>query len=201
MKASGIILAGGRSSRMGRDKSLIVYGQRTLIERTADELRRVVDDLVIASNHTSKYNIPGAIEVPDIYPGMGPLAGMHAGLKRVEHQYAFVISCDLPMFKAELAAFLLELSPSYDVVVPCLNGYFEPLCAVYSKSCIGPIESCLKAGVRRIIAFYPQVRVLPVGKEEIAKIGDPEELFYNLNTPADYWLLLGRRKNTKKGER
>ncbi|MGB9791026.1 MAG: molybdenum cofactor guanylyltransferase [Thermacetogeniaceae bacterium] len=192
MEASGIILAGGSSSRMGRDKSLIVYEQQTLIERTVNELQRVVDDLVIASNHTSRYNIPGTVEVPDVYPGMGPLAGIHAGLKRVKHHYAFVISCDLPLFKAELAAYLLELSPGYDVVVPQLDGYFEPLCAVYSKNCIDPIETCLKAGEKKIITFYPQVRVLPVGREEIERIGNPEELFYNLNTPEDYRLLLGR---------
>ncbi|NPV30080.1 MAG: molybdenum cofactor guanylyltransferase [Firmicutes bacterium] len=195
MKASGIILAGGCSSRMGRDKSLMVYNRQTLIERTVNELRKVVEDIVIASNHTSKYNISGVVEVPDLYPGMGPLAGMHAGLKQIKHQYAFIISCDMPLFRAELAKYLLDLSPGYDVVVPQLNNYLEPLCAVYSKGCIEPIESCLKAGLRKIILFYSQVRVLPVGREEIEKIGNPEELFYNLNTPEDYRSLLMRRQN------
>jgi len=196
MKASGIILAGGSSSRMGRDKSLMVYNQQTLIERTVNELRKVVDEIVIASNNTSKYGIPGVIEVPDLYPGMGPLAGIHAGLKQIKHQYAFVISCDMPLFRAELAKYLLELSPGYDVVVPQINEYHEPLCAVYSKNCIEPMENCLKAGVKKIYLFYPQVRILMVGREEIEKIGVPEELFYNLNTPEDYRLLLMRHQTS-----
>ncbi|MFY9139768.1 MAG: molybdenum cofactor guanylyltransferase [Thermacetogeniaceae bacterium] len=200
MKASGIILAGGRSSRMGKDKSLMMYEQQTLIERTVNELKKVVDEIIIASNSTSKYGIPGVIEVPDIYPGMGPLAGIHAGLKRVKHQYAFVIGCDMPLFKAELAKFLLELCPGYDVVVPQIDGSGEPLCAVYSKSCIEPIENCLKDGLRSVTLFHHLVRVLPVGREQIEKIGSPKELFCNLNTPEDYKLLLERRSNTDKSE-
>ncbi|AFV10396.1 molybdopterin-guanine dinucleotide biosynthesis protein A [Thermacetogenium phaeum DSM 12270] len=195
MEASGIILAGGCSSRMGTDKSLMVYERQTLIERTVNELRKVVNEIVIASNNTSKYSIPGVVEVPDLYPGMGPLAGIHAGLKRVKHQYAFVIGCDMPLFKAELAKYLLEICPGYDVVVPQIDGYGEPLCAVYSKGCIEPIENCLKAGLRTVIMFYPQVRVLTVGRDEIERIGNPEELFYNLNTPEDYWSLM-MRQNT-----
>ncbi len=200
MKASGIILAGGSSSRMGRDKSLMVYNQQTLIERTVNELRKVVDEIVIASNNTSKYSIPGVIEVPDLYPGMGPLAGIHAGLKQIKHRYAFVISCDMPLFRARLAEYLLERCAGYDVVVTQINGYLEPLCAVYSKECLEPIESCLKAGVRKIILFFPQVRVLTIGHREIENIGNPEELFYNLNTPEDYRLLLERRQSRQKGQ-
>ena len=146
MEASGIILAGGNSSRMGRDKSLLKYNHQTLIELTVKELQKVVEDIIIASNHTSKYNIPGITEVPDLYPGTGPLAGMHSGLQHIKHRYAFIVSCDMPLFSADLAKYLLELSPGYDVVVPNINGYQEPLCAVYSKKCIDIIEGCLKAG-------------------------------------------------------
>lgn len=193
MEASGIILAGGLSSRMGRDKSLLVYNQKPIIERTVEELRKVVDEIIIASNHTSKYNIPGTVEVLDEYPGIGPLAGLHAGLKRIKNHYAFVISCDMPLFKAELAEYLLKISPGYDAVVPQIDGEWEPLCAVYSKGCIEAIEKCLTAGIKKIINFYPDVRLLIVGREEIQRFGDPKELFYNLNTPEDYRFLLERQ--------
>lgn len=194
MEASGIILAGGASSRMGRDKSLMVIDQQTLIERTVNELRKVTQEIVIASNSAAKYRIPGIEEVPDIFPGRGPLAGIHAGLKKVTYEYTFVISCDMPMFKAEVAQYLLERSPGYDVVVPRIYEHLEPLYAVYSKTCLKHIEACLKAGITKVIEFYPMVKVLTVTQEDFEKFGNPEELFYNLNTPADYMGLVVRKQ-------
>lgn len=189
MEASGIILAGGRSSRMGGDKTLMSYQQETLIERTVKEMKKVADEIIISSNHTAKYGIPGTVEVADIYPGMGPLGGIHAGLLASSKPHAFVVACDMPLFKAELAFYLLERCMAYDVVVPTTRGRWEPLCAVYSRKCIKPIEEHLQAGIRTAYEFYDQVRVLKVSEAQLDKIGQPEEMFYNLNTPEDYKTL------------
>lgn len=193
MGISGIILAGGQSMRMGRDKTLMTYNNETLVEHTVKEMGKFADEIIIASNNTNKYNLPGIIEVPDIYQGMGPLAGIHAGLIRAKFNYAFVASCDMPLFSAELAAFLLGRCEGYDVVVPDLGEYSEPLCAVYSKECLGPIEKCLKNNIRKVIKFYPDVKVLKVSKKEFDFLGEAERLFFNLNTPEDYRVLLGRK--------
>jgi molybdopterin-guanine dinucleotide biosynthesis protein A len=185
MAVSGIILAGGRSSRMGRDKTLLSFNNETLIERTLKKLAGVVDEIIIASNHTAKYNFSGVKEVPDHYPGLGPLAGLHAGLLAAQYQYAFVISCDMPLFTGELARYLLGRRSGYDVIAPEIRQRWEPLCAVYSRSCIGPIEQCLQAGVSQVYQFYPEVRVLKIAERELQSVGNLEELFCNLNTPGD----------------
>lgn len=192
MQVSGIILAGGLSSRLGRDKTLLSFNNETLIERTIRVLRDVVDEIIIASNHTSKYNLPGMVEVPDTFPGMGPLGGMHAGLMTAKHEHAFVISSDMPFFSGELVRFLLERRGGYDVVVPEIKKRWEPLCAVYSKSCVGHIEKCLYSNVKQVYQFYQHVNVLKVGEGELAQVGRLEEMFYNLNTPEDYGIVMQR---------
>ncbi|TWH45633.1 molybdenum cofactor guanylyltransferase [Sporomusa sp. KB1] len=194
MAVSGIILAGGRSSRMGRDKTLLVFKNETLIERTVRKLQNFVDEVIIASNHTAKYNLPGIVEVPDSYPGMGPLGGMQAGLMAAQHQYSFIVSCDMPFFTEELARYLLERRAGCDVVVPEIGNRLEPLCAVYSRNCIKPIEKCLQAGVSQVFRFYPDVRVCKIVESDLRQVGDPKEIFCNLNTPEDLSYLGGSDK-------
>ncbi len=189
MAVSGIVLAGGLSSRMGRDKTLLLYNNETLIQRTVRKLQTVVDEIIIASNNTAKYNIPGIIEIPDTYSGMGPLGGMHAGLSACKHNYAFVVSCDMPLFSEDLAIYLLDHRQGFDVVIPEIHNRLEPLCAVYSTTCIKPIERCLQAGISKVIDFYPEVRVNRIGENKLCPIGNVGEMFYNLNTPQDLYNL------------
>jgi molybdopterin-guanine dinucleotide biosynthesis protein A len=186
MKTAGIILAGGLSSRMGRDKSLLEIGDETLIERTVNKVRRFAAEIVIASNSTDKYGLAGTVEVADEYVGMGPLAGIHVGLMAIKAQYAFVVSCDMPFFTVELAEYLISRAEGYDVVVPEIGKKWEPLCAVYSKNCIRPIENCLKSSVRRVYEFYKDVKLLKIDEPELRQVGDLGEMFCNLNTPEDW---------------
>lgn len=197
MGISGIILAGGQSVRMGQDKTLMTYNNETLVEHTIKEMQKVADEIIIASNDRNKYNLPGLIEVPDIFPAMGPLGGMHAGLTAAKNNYAFVVSCDMPLFSSKLASFLLERRQEYDVVVPELRDYLEPLCAVYSRNCLGAIEKCLRADIKQVFQFYPDVKVLKVSGQELSNLGKAEELFFNLNTPEDYQVLLHGKKQRR----
>lgn len=196
MAVSGIILAGGRSSRMGQDKTLMSIETQTLIERTVKELGKVTDEIIIASNQSNKYNLPGTFEVPDIFTGYGPLGGIHAGLKAASHPYSFIVAGDMPLFSADLAEYLLNRADEgYDVIAPEVNGSWEPLCAVYSRSCLQAIEQYLAAGIRQVFQFYKNVRVLKIGEQELAGIGKAGDVFYNLNTPEDYETLLAMRKH------
>ncbi|HWQ76077.1 MAG TPA: molybdenum cofactor guanylyltransferase [Syntrophomonas sp.] len=195
MEASGIILAGGRSSRMGRDKTLMPVEAETMIERTVRELRQVTGEIIIASNQNEKYNLPDTLEVPDIFPGHGPLGGIHAGLKASHYPYAFVVAGDMPLFTADLAAyFLTRAQAGFDVVAPQISGSWEPLCAVYARSCLPAIERHLAAGIRQVFQFYKEVRVLKIDEQELDAIGKTGESFYNLNTPEDYQALLDRQQ-------
>jgi molybdopterin-guanine dinucleotide biosynthesis protein A len=105
----------------------------------------------------------------------------------------------MPLFSARLAEYLLERSPGYDVVVPRINNYWEPMCAVYSKACIDPIEKRLLSGARKVMAFYADVRVLEIAQDEIEAIGRLEDLFYNMNTPEDYQSFLRRMAQSEPG--
>lgn len=189
MGISGIILAGGRSSRMGRDKTLLLYDNETLIQRTVRTMQTFVDEIIVASNATEKYNLPGIVEVPDIYPGMGPLGGIHTGLLAAKHQHSFIVSCDMPFFTAKLAKYLLERRSGFDVVVPEIKRRLEPLCAVYSRNCIKPIERCMQAGISQVFQFYPEVKVLRILESDLQLLGDLKEIFCNLNTPEDLYYL------------
>lgn len=194
MKVSGIVLAGGRSSRMGQDKTLLSINAETLIERTVKELHKAVDEIIIASNQKCKYNLAGTVEIPDVFPGRGPLGGIHAGLLAAKHTHAFVVASDMPFFSANLAKYLLSRSAGYDVVAPEIDGCWEPLCAVYSQECLKPIEQFLVADIRKVYSFYPSVRVLRVREDELASIGKTNDIFCNLNTLKDYHDLLSREK-------
>lgn len=185
MPVSGIILAGGYSSRMGCDKSLLLFKSETLIERAVRKMRSVADEIIIASNDTEKYNLPGTVEVPDIFPDMGPLGGIHAGLMAASYPYSFVISCDLPFFEPQMAEYLLSRKKGYDVVVPEIQKHVEPVCAVYASRCLTPMEFCLAAGMNRIYKFYADVRVLHVNEYDLQPWGDLKKIFFNLNTPED----------------
>lgn len=185
MAVSGIILAGGRSSRMGRDKTLLQIENETLIERTVNKLRQFADEIIIASNDTAKFNLPGTVEVLDTYPGGGPLGGMHAGLMAARHQYSFIVSCDMPFFNIELARLLFTRRLGVDVVVPKIGKHLEPLCAVYSRNCLKPIENCLQANIKQVYQIYAEVRTCQITENELRKIGQLDKMFLNLNTPED----------------
>ena len=198
MQISGIILAGGHSTRMGQDKTLMPIDAETLIMRTVKELSQAVDEIIIASNQKGKYNLPGTLEVPDIYTDMGPLGGIHAGLKAISYKYAFVVAGDLPLFTAQLAKSLREsIDENFEVIVPEANGNYEPLCAVYAQDCLRAIEKYLASGHRSVYGFCERTRLLKINIQGLVKKGQEEEidLFYNLNTPEDYNNLLKRRKS------
>lgn len=194
MKATGIILAGGKSTRMGKDKSMLSYDNDPLIKRVVNELEAIVDELIIVSNEENKYGFPGTIEVSDLYPGMGPLGGIHAGLTFSTNDYAFITACDMPFFKARLAGLLLKMSKGFDIVVPQIGNYLQPLCAVYSKQCLPHAEFCLKQNNKKIVSIYPMVRVNYAGESLIKAVADPEKIFFNVNTPKDYESIHDLRK-------
>ncbi len=185
MKVTGIILAGGKSARMGKDKSLLLYDNKPLIKRIVEELQPVVDDLVIVSNKV-KYDFLGVSEISDIFPNMGPLGGIHAGMAASKNEYYFVTACDIPFFSGSLAEFLLKQKDGFDVVVPRMSNYLQPLYSVYKRTCFPYIEECLRQNIKKIIAFYPKVKINYIDYDQIRKIIEPETVFLNVNTPKDY---------------
>ena len=185
-KFTGMILAGGKSSRMGEDKSFILFSGKPLIENLIDKLSPLFEDLIIITNQPHLYRKYGIKTQRDILPGRGSLGGMYTGLLFSKNMYNFIVACDMPFLNQDLVEYILKESNGYDVVVPERNGKFQPLCAVYSKNCIRPIETKLSRNNLKITDFFQYVQVKTITEKEIGKL-DPQQLcFVNINTPQDY---------------
>ena len=142
VQASGVIMAGGVSRRLGRDKALEVVGGKTLIGRVVDTLTPLTTEVVAVVNRPEQaaaMPLPGHVRVvTDRYPGGGSLGGIFTGLCASAAPWSLVVACDMPFLNAGLLRYLLELTADVDAVVPRLGGRPEPLHALYSKACIAP---------------------------------------------------------------
>ncbi|MFZ3171184.1 MAG: molybdenum cofactor guanylyltransferase [Carboxydocellales bacterium] len=185
MVASGIILAGGRNSRMGVNKALLTLGDSTFIQEGVQNLRRFCTEIIIVSNEPEQYRDLGVKVTTDIIPKKGPLSGIHAGITVSANFYNFIVACDMPFLNWQLGKYMVENVNCFDVLLPRIGEHHQPLHAVYSKNCIGPIAKCLEQEIFKIIAFYPEVKVGYLEEDKIKEYAEAEKAFFNVNTPAD----------------
>lgn len=184
---SVIVLAGGASRRMGTNKALLPAGeQETLVGRVISNLRMLTDDIILVSNSPELYADLGVRHTLDRFQGAGPLAGLHAGLLAMRYAWAFISACDMPLVDHRLVRYMALLAPGYDAVVPKVGEAAEPLHALYSRACLPAIEARLQDGQRRVISFYPDVRVRYVEEREIGIFDRTGRTFSNANTPQDW---------------
>ncbi|MCK4964769.1 MAG: molybdenum cofactor guanylyltransferase [Dehalococcoidia bacterium] len=182
---TSIVLAGGESLRFGREKALEEMGGRSLIERVIERLSLLGNEIIVVTSSSNQLPDLGVKMVIDSYQGKGNLVGIYSGLKDAASSHALVVGCDMPFLNVALLRHLTTLSPGFDVVIPKVADELEPLHAVYSKNCLAPIEATLGEGKRRIVDFFPTVRVRYVEKAEIERF-DPQHLsFFNINSEAD----------------
>jgi molybdopterin-guanine dinucleotide biosynthesis protein A len=188
---TSIVLAGGRSSRLGREKLAEVIAGKSLIERAMSSLSSLSQEIFIvisqkqAKSSLSLYTYPEAKTVVDLYPGKGSLIGIYTGLVHSTNFLNLVVACDMPFLNLDLLRYMVNIAPGFDVVIPRIGDQMEPLHAVYSKNCIGPMENLIKQGNLKITGFLDSVKVRYVGEEELDRF-DPERLsFFNINTEAD----------------
>lgn len=182
---SGVVLAGGQSQRMGRNKALMELDGRTLISRVLDKLARLCDELIISANEVELYAHLPARVVPDVLPGRGALSGIHAGLAAMHNPRALVVACDMPFLSLSLLRYMTVVAVGYDTVVPRLGRYYEPLHALYSVECLGPIEQLVAEGPQRVVALYERVRTRTI-PEDIVRLFGAELSFFNVNTVQDW---------------
>lgn len=184
---TGVILAGGASSRMGSNKALLPSRQGRFIQSVYRRLTTLFDDVLVVTNTPEQYSFLGCRKVADIYSGMGALAGIHAGLRHCATTHIFVSACDMPNLNEELIRYLAGRADGHDVAIPESPHGVEPLHAVYGVGALPAIEEVLDAGKRRIVSFFPRVRLQLVGQAEVARL-DPEfRSFRNINTPEEYY--------------
>jgi len=182
---TGVILVGGKSRRMGRDKAFLQIAGKTLFEQVLAIFKRSFDRLVLVGDRAERfidYDLP---VLPDIYPGSA-LGGLYTALYHAETEYIFVSSCDLPFPNRELLLYLCSLRDGFDAVVPNTAHGFEPLFALYAKNCLGPMRALLESGNFCAYAYYQQVRVRYVHDEELAPLDRDGRSFVNVNTPEEF---------------
>jgi molybdopterin-guanine dinucleotide biosynthesis protein A len=188
-RCSLVILAGGLSRRMGQDKATLPAGDGTLIEHLARRLAPVVDEIIIAGGSVAP-PFEGVRVVADHRPGLGPLAGMLAGLVAAQRRHVWVVGCDLPDVEPALGGLLLARSPDYEAVVPRPDQEPEAVCALYVRELAPRIEALLESGRRSIKSLLDSSTVCYLASNELRAV-DPElRSFRNINTWADYenWL-------------
>lgn len=185
MGLDGIILAGGKSRRLGTDKTIVKLGASRLVDITLETLSSVVDSIVIVTNSPQLFEGLPARVTTDIQPGIGPLGGILSGLLLVKQEHALVVACDMPFLNVGLLRYMAQQVESYDIVMPRVASNLEPLHAIYSRRCIEPMRRLLASNDLKIIDIVNEVRVRYIEEPEI-DLFDPSRLtFFNINTPDD----------------
>ena len=203
--ASAIILAGGKSSRMGRPKALLPFDGEPLIVHTVRTLARLFPDIVVVAAPEQELPPLPVTFVRDEVAYQGPVGGIFYGLRAARTAVGFVTSCDAPFLNLSLISYLIAQIADYDVVVPHWQERLQPLHAVYRRSVAPLLQEQLEHGELRPIFLYQKVRTREVGADEIRRL-DPEGLsFRNLNSPEDYQAALtlwqaGRQRQREQTE-
>ena len=181
---TGVIQAGGKSTRMGGDpKALMELGGRPIVARVLDIVRQVTERVLLVTNTPDLYAFLGLPMVPDVFPEGGSLGGIYSGLRAAPGDAAFTVACDMPFLSAPVARLVLARAGEADVVAPRIGEQWETLHACYGKACLAPMERRLREGRLRITGFFEEVRVLAITEAEVAAVGDPARVFMNVNTP------------------
>lgn len=175
--------------RLGRNKTSQIVGGRSLLERAVSGVSFLKSEIIIVTAVgrpvTQSVSYPRLRIVDDIYPCKSSLGGIHTGLSVSNSLYNLVVACDMPFLNEALLRYMIQVSADYDLVIPRLGRFVEPLHAVYSRNCLAPIEHMIKQNNLRIMQLPDLVRVRYVDTEDINRF-DPTHLsFFNINTEDD----------------
>ena len=188
---TGIILSGGKNSRMGINKAFLEIDGVRLIDKILRVFNELFSEIIIVTNEPLAYTeFASASIVTDIYKNKGALGGIYSGLFFSSNNYSFVTACDIPFLNKDLIAYLGKQVKNHDIVVPVASDGFQPLHAVYSKNCLAPIKRNLYADKLKITDFYKGLRVLTVPEEQLKPFNKDGRLFFNINTPKELELII-----------
>ena len=200
---TGIILSGGKSSRMGRNKSFLTIGELTIIERVCDLLKSLFNKVILITNDPADYKFLNIPIFEDLFKHKGPLAGIHSGLAHSSSEKNFIISCDIPFITPEMIKYIIDFKTEKLITIAKADGYIQQLAGKYSIDCLNTAEKILEEYVNLENRNNNQVRrrcnVLKLIDKVGAEIISAEsltfykkELFFNMNKVDDYNLLLER---------
>ena len=183
---TGIILAGGKNSRMGINKAFLEIDGTRLIDNILAVYQKIFSEIIIVTNDPLSYTeFSDSIVVTDIYKEKGALGGIYTGLFYATHDYSFIAACDMPFLNEDFIIYLAGQVGKHDIIVPELSEGFQPLHAIYSRNCLSHIKKLLIADKLKIAGFYKEVRLLSIPEEKIKPFNKDGRLFLNVNSPKD----------------
>ena len=200
-RLTAIILAGGKSSRIGsdQDKSILKLNGKRLIDIVISKLKHIVGDNIIIVGPPEKYPSYKQV-VPDLFNQRGLLVGLYSGLKASASRYNLVVGCDMPFLELELLQYMRDKIDSNDIIIPrYAKSYVEPLCAIYSKACLEIMKRNIEAGILSIRRIFPYLKVKYIEEEEIKRVDPDFNSFFNINYKEDFIkaeeLIKGNKSN------
>lgn len=188
-EATGVVLAGGRSTRMGQDKAALMLGGEPLVRRVVERLRQALVEVIVAGPAEIGVLVPGVRVVPDLQAGQGPLAGIGAALRAIQTPWAFVVACDMPFVEPALVRAMVALAlapPEVDAVVLRTERGAERLHTLYARTCLPALETRLAAGDLALHRLLAHIRVREMPWSEAARFDPAGVSAFNMNTPADW---------------
>lgn len=182
---TGVILSGGKNTRMGENKAFLRIGGERLIDRTVRLFRQVFREVIIVTTNPLDYLDQEAVIVTDILPGKGALGGLYTGLFYSTDEYAFLAACDMPFLNTAFMEYMLRQTTGYDIVVPAPPDGLQPLHAIYARRCLPAIRARLDQNRLQIKGFYPGRPLLKISPEVLDSFDPDRRMFLNVNTPED----------------
>ena len=175
------IIAGGTSGRFGSDKSLYVLNGKPMISHTYDVVKKIFDEIYIIAPDGEKFSFLDAKIIPDIIPKLGPIGGIYTAVESIDTERVFIFPCDMPFLNSEFIEYMTTIPDIYDIIVPEINGMYQPLHAIYSKRCINNIKKNIELKDYRMSGFYEGLNIKKINEKEIANYDDPIKMFKNIN--------------------
>jgi molybdopterin-guanine dinucleotide biosynthesis protein A len=182
---TGVILAGGKSTRYGANKAFAEVQGSRLIDRVVQVMDSLFKPLLLVTNTPQEYAYLDLPMVEDIIKGLGPIGGIHTGLETISDEAGFFVACDMPYLNETLLRHMVSLREDFDAVIPRVGWMLEPLHALYTKKCLIAIRESFRLKEYQIMRFFQKIRARYVDEEELRGI-DPElKSFFNVNKPED----------------
>jgi molybdenum cofactor guanylyltransferase len=182
---TGVILAGGKSTRYGTNKAFAEVQGVRLIERTIRVMGSVCPRLLLVTNTPAEYAYLQLPMVEDLIKGLGPLGGIYTGLEVIDDENGLFVACDMPFLREDLLRCMVTLRGDFDAVVPRVNWMVEPLHALYTKNCLPSLREFIRSQELQILKFFQKIRVRYMEEEEIRKIDPDLKSFFNINRPEE----------------
>ncbi|PIQ45996.1 MAG: molybdenum cofactor guanylyltransferase [Deltaproteobacteria bacterium CG12_big_fil_rev_8_21_14_0_65_43_10] len=190
---TGVILAGGKSKRMGTNKAFLEINGQRMIDQIVDIFKNTFEEVILVTNSPIEYLHLDLRIVTDLVPNKGALGGIFTGLFYASFHHIFVTACDMPFLNKGFIDYMVSKAGNFDAVVPLSSDGLEPLHAIYSKRCIRHIETQLESDDLKITNFYPKVRVKEISHHEILSFDPKSSLFFNINTTEDMEKVRGEK--------